>query len=52
MHGTAETAISREKQIKKWNRQWKLDLIEESNSSWKDLYDELVDLPRFPLSRE
>ena len=35
------TAISREKQLKKWNRKWKLDLIEKENSSWKDLYDQL-----------
>jgi len=52
VHGAAETAIPREKQIKKWNRQWKLDLIEQSNPDWKDLYDELVNIPGFPLSRE
>ena len=34
--------IAREKQMKKWNRQWKSDLIEESNPKWKDLYDEAV----------
>ncbi len=52
MHGAAETAILREKQIKKWNRQWKLDLIEQRNQDWKDLYDELVNISGFPLSRE
>ncbi len=30
-------AISQEKRLKKWNRKWKLDLIEESNPNWKDL---------------
>ena len=35
-------AILREKQIKKWNRRWKLRLIEEMNSEWRDLYDEIV----------
>ena len=33
-------AIAREKQMKKWNRQWKIDLIETDNSDWKDLYNE------------
>ena len=36
-------AISREKQIKKWRRDWKLKLIEEKNKNWKDLCDELLD---------
>ena len=38
-HDTAESAITREKQIKKWNRAWKLKLIEKNNPQWKDLYD-------------
>jgi putative endonuclease len=37
----AESALMREKQIKKWNRAWKLMLIEECNPEWKDLYDSL-----------
>ncbi|MEE9441980.1 MAG: GIY-YIG nuclease family protein [candidate division Zixibacteria bacterium] len=37
-----ESAIAREKQMKKWNRKWKLRLIEESNPGWKDLYNKLV----------
>ena len=39
IHETAETAITREKQIKKWKRDWKLQLIEENNPDWKDLYE-------------
>jgi putative endonuclease len=38
-HDNAESAITREKRIKKWRRNWKLRLIEESNPHWKDLYD-------------
>jgi len=37
MHHSMESAIAREKQLKKWNRRWKLRLIEEFNSEWKDL---------------
>ena len=36
-----ESAITREKQIKKWNRAWKLRLIEKTNPNWRDLYEEL-----------
>lgn len=35
-------AIVREKQIKKWHREWKLRLIEETNPEWKDLSEELI----------
>ena len=52
-------AIAREKQIKKWRRAWKLDLIERSNPDWVDLYDGLLtgadtdqEGPGFPRSRE
>jgi putative endonuclease len=38
-HTDAENAILREKQIKKWNRAWKLRLIEEKNPQWNDLFD-------------
>jgi putative endonuclease len=35
-------AITREKQIKKWNRTWKLRLIESHNPQWRDLWEEIV----------
>lgn len=38
---TREAAKARERQIKKWNRAWKLRLIESLNPDWKDLYLEL-----------
>jgi len=37
----AESAIAREKQMKKWRRAWKIELIEKSNPEWRDLSDEL-----------
>jgi putative endonuclease len=37
-----ESAINREKEIKKWRRRWKLDLIEKMNPDWKDLYGEIT----------
>jgi putative endonuclease len=40
---TAEAAILREKQLKKWNRAWKIRLIEEANPRWEDLYPALFD---------
>jgi len=36
------TAITREKEIKKWRRAWKIKLIEEANPDWKDLYSEIT----------
>jgi putative endonuclease len=41
-HETMESAILREKAIKEWKRAWKVELIEVSNSSWRDLYPELL----------
>jgi putative endonuclease len=35
------TAITREKELKKWRRAWKIRLIEESNPNWRDLYDDI-----------
>ena len=37
LHGSMEAAITREKQLKKWNRAWKIELIETENPEWKDL---------------
>ncbi|MEJ0021526.1 MAG: GIY-YIG nuclease family protein [Candidatus Doudnabacteria bacterium] len=37
-----ESAIKREKQLKKWNRKWKLELIEKFNPKWQDLYQNLL----------
>jgi len=41
MHETMESAIVREKALKKWNRLWKLNLIEERNPCWIDLWPEI-----------
>ena len=41
-HENAESAITREKQIKEWKRKWKLELIEKDNPTWRDLYDEIT----------
>jgi putative endonuclease len=35
------TAITREKEIKKWRRDWKVNLIEASNPEWADLYEKI-----------
>jgi putative endonuclease len=40
-HDNIEEAITREKQIKKWERAWKLKLIEEMNPEWDDLYEQI-----------
>lgn len=42
VHDEIGSAIVREKQIKEWKRLWKLELIEKSNPTWKDLYSEIV----------
>jgi putative endonuclease len=42
LHDDMESAILREKRIKKWNRDWKLRLIEEKNPDWDDLYPSII----------
>ena len=41
-HDTMESAIAREKAMKKWHRQWKINLIETQNSEWRDLWDDII----------
>ncbi|MES2536309.1 MAG: GIY-YIG nuclease family protein [Pseudomonadota bacterium] len=41
-HGDAISAIIREKQLKKWNRSWKIELIQRGNPDWRDLYEDIV----------
>ena len=41
-HEDMESAILREKRIKKWKRAWKVALIEEGNPRWCDLYGEII----------
>lgn len=38
---TAEEGIMREKKLKKWKRDWKIELIKKFNPTWRDLYDDL-----------
>ena len=40
-HETIAAALQREKNIKHWSREWKIDLIVASNPDWRDLYDEI-----------
>jgi len=42
LHETMESAITREKQLKKWNRDWKINLIEKENPQWHDLWDIII----------
>ena len=42
VHETRESAFQRERQMKKWNRAWKLRAIEEKNPTWRDLWDEIA----------
>ena len=42
VHREVTEAIQREKQMKKWRRQWKINLIEQENPDWKDLSDDLL----------
>ena len=38
-----KSAVKREKQLKNWHREWKMNLIESVNKDWKDLYPEIAD---------
>ena len=42
IHGTMKSAIKREKALKKWERSWKLKLIERKNPEWKDLFQGII----------
>ena len=42
-HENPTGAIYREKQLKKWKRQWKLELIEKENPDWRDLYFQILE---------
>ena len=42
LHDYMESAIVREKRLKKWNRAWKLRFIEEMNPDWNDLYESIL----------
>ena len=43
-HEVPYEAILREKRIKKWKGQWKINLIEENNPDWRDLYEDPMEL--------
>ncbi|MBF0128937.1 MAG: GIY-YIG nuclease family protein [Alphaproteobacteria bacterium] len=42
LHETMPAAILREKQMKRWNRAWKIELIQRSNPQWRDLYQDVI----------
>ncbi len=53
IHNDIGAAIAREKRMKRWNRDWKIALIEKTNSGWNDLYEKLlgeIALPDMPGS--
>jgi putative endonuclease len=58
LHGSMDAARQREKRVKKWNRAWKVRLIDETNPSWRDLWPDIVgiyatsNVHGFPPSRE
>jgi putative endonuclease len=41
LHDTMPATIQREKQIKEWKRAWKVELIEATNPTWRDLYEDI-----------
>jgi putative endonuclease len=42
LHEDMVSAITREKQMKKWNRAWKVELIEKQNPDWNDLWEDII----------
>jgi len=42
LHGDMLAAITREKQLKKWERAWKIELIEAKNPEWRDFWEEIL----------
>ena len=42
VYGDIIDAITREKRMKKWKRQWKIELIEKTNPQWRDLYSDIM----------
>ena len=52
LHATMDSAIQREKRIKKWNRDWKLRLIDEMNPSWRDLWPDITGQTPKPTSMD
>jgi putative endonuclease len=42
IHESRESAFARERQLKKWNRTWKLQLIEKQNPEWRDLWNDIA----------
>ncbi len=51
LHDDMESAIIREKRLKKWSRAWKLRLIEEMNPDWNDLYESILESQLTPQIR-
>jgi len=51
LHPTMEHAITREKQMKKWRRAWKIALLESTNPEWRDLSPEVFDGSAFEQLR-
>ncbi|GAB4368880.1 MAG: GIY-YIG nuclease family protein [Kiloniellaceae bacterium] len=41
VHESIEAAIQREKLLKRWNRRWKLELLERDNPTWRDLWEDI-----------
>ena len=42
IHATMPDAILREKQMKRWNREWKINLIQQMNPQWRDLCEDIA----------